>query len=662
MGFKFRKSINLGGGFKVNLSKSGVGYSWGTKGVRFSKTASGKSRTTLTIPGTGISHVMESGGKKKSTKQNNTKSTNNLSFPDPNNMGSGGIGNPWVKFLICLFFGCFGVHKFMEKKVGMGILYLFTMGLLGFGWIYDCIKYLIAAIKNTNSVREEFAQIVEENTEPVTKYPPVELPEVRNIPVKKILLWILTGLLGIFALAFLPRFSGVLFLVAAAAVAPIEKWQNLIARFVKGKMKAIAVAAMAVLALVTAPAPDVPETEPAVPVITVQETEEPTEPATAAPTEAPTEPPAEVERISFYDGIYVIGVGRTVDIPFALYPENGETGTLEVSIDNTEVASVSIEKKNEHTVQVAGIVPGEAMVTLRSGDTITATKTVTVAEVMPEEITITSEPQEIRIGSSGIFAVTFDPVDVTKRAVTWQSDTPKVITVNEDGSFEAVSIGEATITATHENGVSGTLVVSVLPVEVETVTLTSNWEEGKHFCKGDSMTLAAEVGPENATDKSLTWTSSDETVATVSDKGVVKAVAPGTVEITAEATSGKTGTYQITVDISPQKFRVSASIRMQSNDHVGNNWSTGFEFNGEEIRNGSVVSIMPGDSFTACGWAQDNDSKPDYGDYDEKLTLDNEMCQNGFTIEGEANVRENGGRYSGHYATWYVKMTFTPVY
>ena len=96
----------------------------------------------------------------------------------------------------------------MEKKVGLGILYLFTVGLFGFGWIYDCIKYLIAAIKNTNSDREEFAQIVEEGTEPVTKDRPVELPEIRNLSVKIILLWILTGLLGIFALAFLPRFSG----------------------------------------------------------------------------------------------------------------------------------------------------------------------------------------------------------------------------------------------------------------------------------------------------------------------------------------------------------------------------------------------------------------------------------------------------------------------
>ena len=37
MGFRYRKSINLGGGFRINLSKSGVGYSWGTKGYRITK-------------------------------------------------------------------------------------------------------------------------------------------------------------------------------------------------------------------------------------------------------------------------------------------------------------------------------------------------------------------------------------------------------------------------------------------------------------------------------------------------------------------------------------------------------------------------------------------------------------------------------------------------
>ena len=70
MGFRFRKSINLGGGFRVNISKSGIGYSWGVPGFRVTKTAKGVKRTTYSIPGTGISHVSESGKRKEKTHTN----------------------------------------------------------------------------------------------------------------------------------------------------------------------------------------------------------------------------------------------------------------------------------------------------------------------------------------------------------------------------------------------------------------------------------------------------------------------------------------------------------------------------------------------------------------------------------------------------------------
>lgn len=68
MGFRFRKSINLGCGFRVNLSKSGIGYSWGVKGYRVTHTAKGRTRTTASIPGTGISFVNETGGMHEKNK------------------------------------------------------------------------------------------------------------------------------------------------------------------------------------------------------------------------------------------------------------------------------------------------------------------------------------------------------------------------------------------------------------------------------------------------------------------------------------------------------------------------------------------------------------------------------------------------------------------
>jgi hypothetical protein len=83
MGVRYRKSINLGGGFKINLSKSGVGYSWGTKGYRITKTARGTTRRTYSIPGTGISYIDETGDGSRTRKQNSSHRTNPIRKTQP---------------------------------------------------------------------------------------------------------------------------------------------------------------------------------------------------------------------------------------------------------------------------------------------------------------------------------------------------------------------------------------------------------------------------------------------------------------------------------------------------------------------------------------------------------------------------------------------------
>ena len=57
-------------------------------------------------------------------------------------MYGGRLKTKWISFFLCLFLGFFGAHKFYEGRVGMGILYLFTGGLLGIGWLINCITLL----------------------------------------------------------------------------------------------------------------------------------------------------------------------------------------------------------------------------------------------------------------------------------------------------------------------------------------------------------------------------------------------------------------------------------------------------------------------------------------------------------------------------------------
>ncbi len=73
---------------------------------------------------------------------NNTNTNTNV---NKNNNVGGGYGrekNKWVALLLCWFLGYIGAHKFYEGRIGAGILYLFTLGLFGIGWLIDCIALL----------------------------------------------------------------------------------------------------------------------------------------------------------------------------------------------------------------------------------------------------------------------------------------------------------------------------------------------------------------------------------------------------------------------------------------------------------------------------------------------------------------------------------------
>ena len=76
---------------------------------------------------------------------NNTNTNTSVSSSRASATVGGGNGrekNKWVAFFLCLFFGYLGAHKFYEGRVGLGILYLVTLGLFGIGWIIDTIALL----------------------------------------------------------------------------------------------------------------------------------------------------------------------------------------------------------------------------------------------------------------------------------------------------------------------------------------------------------------------------------------------------------------------------------------------------------------------------------------------------------------------------------------
>lgn len=144
---------------------------------------------------------------------------------------------------------------------------------------------------------------------------------------------------------------------------------------------------------------------------------------------------------------------------------------------------------------------------------------------------------------------TVTPTNATNKNVTWTSSNTAVATVSNTGVVTAVADGTATITATTADGtnLSATCTVTVsIPVPATGITL--NKTSHSFNAANQTVTLTATVTPANATNKDVTWTSSNTAVATVSSAGVVTAVAYGTATITATTADGTsiTATCQVT--------------------------------------------------------------------------------------------------------------------
>ena len=155
-------------------------------------------------------------------------------------------------------------------------------------------------------------------------------------------------------------------------------------------------------------------------------------------------------------------------------------------------------------------------------------------------------------GSSDQLRATVTPSDAANKAVSWTSSADAVATVDNTGKVIAVKAGSATITVkTADGGKTATCAVTVTAKVIPVTGISIGEGATAEVEEGKTVTLTATVQPENATDKTVTWTSSKPEVATV-DGGVVTGVAPGEAVITAKA-GDKTVTCTVTVVEDPTK-------------------------------------------------------------------------------------------------------------
>ena len=164
---------------------------------------------------------------------------------------------------------------------------------------------------------------------------------------------------------------------------------------------------------------------------------------------------------------------------------------------------------------------------------------VTGVAVIPRSVTL-------KVGETKEIIATITPANADNQNVSWSTSNSSVATVT-NGLITAVSAGEATITATTaDGGKTATCAVTVTAVYVPVTGITIDQGATAEVEEGKTITLTATVQPDNATDKTVTWSSSNDAIATVVN-GVVTGVTPGEAVITAKA-GDKTATCTVTVN------------------------------------------------------------------------------------------------------------------
>jgi uncharacterized protein YjdB/serine/threonine protein kinase len=269
----------------------------------------------------------------------------------------------------------------------------------------------------------------------------------------------------------------------------------------------------------------------------------PVAPTTAAPTTAaPTK--ISVTGVSVSKSSLTLTVGNTSTLSATVSPSNATDKSVSWSSSDKSIATVNSSGK------VTAVKAGKATITVKTNDGSkkdTCEVTVKAAAVPVSGVSVSKTSLTLKGGASSTLTATVSPDNATDKSVTWSSSDTGVATV-DGGKVTAKAVGTATIKVkTKDGGKTAECIVTVIPADVAVTGVSLN-TSNITLEIGGSYTLTAIVSPDNATDKSVSWSVSDSSVLSVSSSGVVTALRTGTADVIVRTNDGsKTASCRVTV-------------------------------------------------------------------------------------------------------------------
>lgn len=270
--------------------------------------------------------------------------------------------------------------------------------------------------------------------------------------------------------------------------------------------------------------------------------------------------------------------------------------------------TVSVDQKG----RIKGLKPGDADVTALVKDKPVEIFHVTVEVVPVEKIEITPAELTLEMNESATLSYTLSPSDASDYKIEWKSSDDTVATIDEAGKLQALRPGTASISCTAPSGVSKTCEVTVTEIMAKEVALDT--ADVTLDIDGE-QTVHCIVKPDSAASHPATWTSSDTSVATVDEHGVITAKSSGTCTILVQVDE-KTAQMQVSVTKLNAKERAVAGTWKMTSAHMNGKTSylTGIQLILREDKT-AVLDFSSGSSIEIVEWGlyqKSSDSSTDF--------------------------------------------------
>lgn len=312
------------------------------------------------------------------------------------------------------------------------------------------------------------------------------------------------------------------------------------------------------------------------------------------------EPLSDYENVVTLEGIKS-NVNASEAVSFTVSPKEGYTVVSVKQNDTTLTAS-----ENQYTtdpIELETTIRIELHKEVATGEPVDENQTVPAAVTTTGEIMtdfyVKADRSTVTVGDTVNVKAIIKPDLFSDKRVTWTSSNPKIATVDESGVVTTHAVGTVTITgkSVANEDMTDFDIITVNPIQVSKITITGYTKE--YMLPNETVKLNATVEPENAADKSVIWTSSDETIATVTvdqdgNVGNVKALKQGEVTIRAAANdgSGKYAEQKIKVyDAKPQTATVQVWV---TNQYRGVSYQINLPADGTEVNASDVIQKVDG--------------------------------------------------------------------